>query len=323
AATDLVDGVTVADLLETTGPLRWGDALRLVAGVLDGLAYAHARGVLHLDLSATNVMVPVPDGRHDLAGAVLLDLGGATWLPEGGLVQVSPHFASPEIATGQDAGPRADVYSVGCLLHLLLTGRTPFRGAAQEVLEQQVHRLPEPPSALRIDLPADVDQLVLATLAKDPADRPSVASLLARVGALAANDPGPDDGPDAAPRTAVAQEPDLPRATPRLELAGAGAAGLAAEGATAGTAAGATRAPGGSYLPPAPAPDGSAPSTPRRATGLRAVGLGAVAASQSRRLGPPSRSAPHPAPPPPRRRPLRRPGRPSSRSRSRWRWCPT
>lgn len=232
AATDAVDGITVAELAELSGPLPVADALRVVIGVLDGLAYAHEHGLVHLDLSAANVMVPAASGEPDLDRAVVLDIGrraggaadsgssrSVVGAPDESVVRVSPHFAAPEVASAGPAGPPADVYSVGCLLHLLLTGRPPFLAPTpREVLEHQVSTPPPRPSTLRVGVSQSLDGLVLAALAKRPDGRPDVASLgvllrgeLAAVGGNPSRRSGASQGvPASTPRlTAVPGAPPV------------------------------------------------------------------------------------------------------------------
>ena len=170
---DLVVGRTLTELL-ARGPLEPRDALTVLDGVLAGLQHAHDRGVLHLDLSPSNVMVP----SLGEPSAVLLDVG-ATPAPDlaDPRVTVSPHYAAPEVATGAGGDARSDVYSAGALLFHLVTGRPPFdHHDPQKVLAAQVSEVAPVPSAARPGLPTDIDRIVRRALAKDPDRRHSSAA---------------------------------------------------------------------------------------------------------------------------------------------------
>ncbi|HQY32738.1 MAG TPA: serine/threonine protein kinase [Actinotalea sp.] len=179
-AEDLVDGATLDEVVTASGPLAPAQALAVVAGVLAGLTHAHVRGVLHLDLSPGNVMVPWGADGPDLTRPQLLDLAGCPSGPRGGgTVRVSPCYASPEVATAGEVGAAADLYSTGALLFWLVTGRPPFEGPdPHAVLRAQVTAPPPVPSGLVRGLPADVDRIVARCLAKAPADRyPSATAM--------------------------------------------------------------------------------------------------------------------------------------------------
>jgi serine/threonine-protein kinase len=150
------------------------DLLRPLASALDCL---HARGLVHRDLKPGNVFVG-PDGQ-----VTLLDLGlvrdpGAVPLTQLGAIMGTPEYMAPEqIAGARDLDGRADVYSLGVVLFEMLTGTIPFHDAdPMEVVRQQRTRLPPPPSALRPDLPRELDLLMATVLSKDPAARPARAS---------------------------------------------------------------------------------------------------------------------------------------------------
>jgi serine/threonine protein kinase len=185
-ALELIDGATLTSLVAETGALPVADALDLVAGVLAGLAHAHGRGIVHRDLSPSNVMVlRRPGGGYDVGAPVVLDLGtsastnGTTLVPGGGtlLIRATPHYASPELALGRPVDARGDVYAAGALLNLLLTGVPPFDGSdPRTVLEAQVRRRPDPPSVRRPGLSPDLDRLVLRALEKNPSARFESAS---------------------------------------------------------------------------------------------------------------------------------------------------
>ncbi|ONK12262.1 TerD family protein [Streptomyces sp. MP131-18] len=164
---------------------RWGEH------VCRALAVAHGSGVVHRDLKPANVMVG-PDGL-----ARVLDFGIAAVLAEStdharltstGVVVGTPAYMSPEQIEGTAVGLASDLYSAGCVLYALATGRPPFHGGSlYQLLRQQMESAPEVPSVLRPGLPPGWDELILAMLAKRPGDRPgSAAEVADRLRLLAA-----------------------------------------------------------------------------------------------------------------------------------------
>lgn len=181
---ELVEGLTL-DAMLRSGPVSTFDALTVVGAVLDALAHAHRHGVLHLDLSPSNIMVGTVDGEPQPSTVLVLDLDGSRVpTPGDGSVTVSPEYAAPEIATATAADERSDVYSVGALLYLLLTGHPPFeRSDPADVLRAQVSEIAPRPSDRAPAVPAAVDRIVARALAKDPAARfGSAEAMCAAVG---------------------------------------------------------------------------------------------------------------------------------------------
>jgi serine/threonine protein kinase len=174
--------------------LNTDEAVRIVSAVLDALAAAHRRGIAHRDVKPSNVVL-CDDGR-----VVLLDFGIAhrTTLPLGdatndvaSTISGTPGYMAPEVILGRRAGPPADVYAVGVMLHELLTGKPLFAGTAAAMFASHVSAAP--PVTRRG--PRWVREAVRAMLAKDPAARPVAdaaldrrqhrATMLAAVGAIA------------------------------------------------------------------------------------------------------------------------------------------
>ncbi|QYN23723.1 serine/threonine-protein kinase [Amycolatopsis sp. DSM 110486] len=176
-----VDGVTVADLLAEHGPLPVPWAAAIAAQTAAVLAAAHARSVCHRDLKPANLML-CPDGSvkvMDFGLAVLREADVARFTRAGQLLGTPSYMAPEQIQRGL-AEPRSDLYALGCALHEMLTGRQLFTGpTAYAVFEKQVKDAPAAVSGV----PAALNALLAATLAKDPADRPSGAdALYARLG---------------------------------------------------------------------------------------------------------------------------------------------
>jgi WD40 repeat protein len=164
-------------------------AALLVAALADAVEHAHARGVLHRDLKPANVLLEVSPGANDLfVHPRLTDFGLARRTYD--LDQETrsfaalgtPSYMAPEQVVGRsgDVGPAADVYGLGTILYELLTGRPPIRGESDaDTLRRLLVEDPVPPRRLRPDLPADLEAVCLACLAREPGLRYRSAGLLA------------------------------------------------------------------------------------------------------------------------------------------------
>jgi eukaryotic-like serine/threonine-protein kinase len=179
-AMEYIHGRTLRELL---GERRWfspAAALDIMTGVLDGLAAAHASGIVHRDVKPENVLLTA-DGRVKVADFGLARAQAAAGMTRAGLLIGTVAYVPPEQVAGEVTGPRGDVYSAGVMLFELLTGRQPFRGDTPlSVAYQHVNQDVPAPSSLMPGIPAAVDQLVLAATSRDPARRPADAGEFAR-----------------------------------------------------------------------------------------------------------------------------------------------
>ncbi|WP_202926002.1 serine/threonine-protein kinase [Goekera deserti] len=238
----LVEGEDLAALLARTGPLDPARAVDVVGQVARALDAAHADGLLHRDVKASNVLLVGRADGADLAVnrpgedfVYLVDFGiarstedeGQPALTGTGLALGSTEYMAPERFTGQPLDGRADVYSLACLLFELLTGRRPFQGVgAAEHMYAHLQEEPPAPSSVRAGLPDLLDAVVLRGLAKDREQRWTSAGGMAAAARAALSVSGvevprPEDG-RTAPTTAGPLAPDgsrpvtaqLPRPTP-------------------------------------------------------------------------------------------------------------
>ncbi|MFD5569873.1 protein kinase domain-containing protein [Streptomyces cadmiisoli] len=170
---ELVEGRTIRDLLmnaEAPGPEQ---ALIIVSGVLEALAYSHQHGIVHRDIKPANVIITNNGAVKVMDFGIARALHGAsTTMTQTGMVMGTPQYLSPEQALGKAVDHRSDLYATGCLLYELLALRPPFVGETPlSVVYQHVQDIPTPPSEASDVAPPELDGLAMRSLAKDPDDR--------------------------------------------------------------------------------------------------------------------------------------------------------
>jgi serine/threonine-protein kinase len=222
-----VEGETLEARLGREHQLPIEDAVRIASDIAEGLEYAHTQGVLHRDIKPANILLQA--GRpviSDFGIALAVGAAGGGRLTETGLSVGTPHYMSPEQATGdQNLGPTTDIYALGCVLYEMLVGEPPFTGTtAQAILGRIIAGAPASTSAQRTSVPPHVDAAVAKSLEKLPADRFRSAREFAR----ALSDPAFRHG--APPLQAPT---DSGRPWKRAALAGWGVAALSIIGAIA------------------------------------------------------------------------------------------
>lgn len=180
-----VRGRNLRDILAARGPLAPRQACEVVAQVLDGLAAAHAQGLVHRDVKPANILV-AQDGVVKVADfgiARAAEAGSAT----GGLFGTVAYVA-PEQASGGPTDGRADLYSTGCVLYELLTGSLPFEGDAARVLHLHLTERVPPPSLERPEAGVHLDRIVIRATEPDPAARyPTASEMRDDLSAIAAS----------------------------------------------------------------------------------------------------------------------------------------
>jgi len=170
---EFVDGRTIRDLLRDDRRLLPERALEITDGVLRALDYSHRAGIVHRDIKPGNVML----NRHGEIKVMDFGIARAVADTQATMTQTAQvigtaQYLSPEQARGERVDSRSDLYSVGCLLYELLTGRPPFTGDSPVAIAyQHVREAPVPPTRVDPDLPAWADAIVLKAMEKDPAER--------------------------------------------------------------------------------------------------------------------------------------------------------
>jgi len=242
-AMELLDGLTLEQLVRFAGPLPPGRVIKLLDQICGSLSEAHEAGLVHRDVKPANIMICERSGSFDVVKVLdfglvkemdRTDVGAHTrrslapdadpLKTEANVVMGTPLYLAPEAIRRRPVDARTDLYAVGCVAYYLLTGTDAFAGPNLDaVLESHVERKPESPSARLREhhpehrgVPEDLELIVLACLAKVPSDRPQSAREL-RAALLACTDRASWSEEDA--RAWWQAKPSQERATRELENA--------------------------------------------------------------------------------------------------------
>lgn len=168
---EYIDGITLKELLEQQGVLRWKDALKFVVQILKALQHAHDKGIVHRDIKPQNIML-FPDGTikvMDFGIARFSRIDGKTLSDK---TIGSVHYISPEQAKGEMTDERSDIYSVGVMLYEMLTGRKPFDGENPVAIAvKHMQETPVPPREIMPSIPESLEEIVLHAMERSPARR--------------------------------------------------------------------------------------------------------------------------------------------------------
>jgi YVTN family beta-propeller protein len=233
-----VTGSDLGDLVARSGRLDLGRTAWIVAGVAAGLDAAHARGLVHRDVKPANVLL---EGEGPSARIFVCDFGisrssgGSATITSTGEILGSLDYVAPEQIEGVAVDHRADVYSLGGVLHHMLTGEPPYpRESGLAKLFAHANAPPPKPSEVVPGLPPELDEVVARAMAKDPDDRYfSARALSDDVARLAATTSPLPVAPPAPSGAAQAREATTDRVGPRARWIVAGAVGLVALAAAA------------------------------------------------------------------------------------------
>jgi hypothetical protein len=174
---ELVDGRTLKEIVQRDGPLPPESVALILQQLANALSHIHERNMVHLDIKPQNIML-TDSGEVKIIDFGLAQPPGARLEAGGGMAFGTVAYLAPEQARGDAVGFETDVYSLGCVVYELLTGRLPFEvpegpNQKRQLMHAHLEELPEAPSAVRpeLELPSWVDDVVGWTLVKDPRER--------------------------------------------------------------------------------------------------------------------------------------------------------
>jgi hypothetical protein len=206
-AMQLLKGESLDDRLRREPRLPADEVIRVGRETAEGLAAAHAQGLIHRDIKPANLWLEGERRR-----VKVLDFGlaraaaGDSQLTQSGVIVGTPAYMAPEQAAGKPVDGRCDLFSLGCVLYRCSTGELPFRGTDNiSTLMAVAMEQPRPPRALNAEVPPALSNLIMRLLAKNPADRPASARDVQLGLEIIAREP---DAPDSLPvLEALAAEP--------------------------------------------------------------------------------------------------------------------
>jgi len=205
----LVEGPSLRDVLQANGALAPRRTASIIGQVAKALDAAHSNDLAHRDVKPENVLMTAD------AFAYLVDFGiayggGEASVTKADLIMGSCAYIAPERLNGEPGGPAADVYSLTCLLYECLTGRAPFEGDVQQVMNAHLVLPPPRPSLAGVGISPAFDDVIARGMAKNPADRYASAGGMAAAATSAAQAAVQPGGPVSAPRVAVAPSRPTP-----------------------------------------------------------------------------------------------------------------
>jgi len=179
---EYVPGTDLKTLIEKKGRFSLEEARPLMIQACAAIGYAHRAGLVHCDVKPHNMIV-MPDQRLKVTDfGIARALASIPQDEKSEVVWGSPQYFSPEQAGGGAPSPASDVYSLGVILYEMLTGRLPFTSLdARQLVQMHRYMTPRPPRQYNPTIPADIDQLILKLLSKEPVARYRTADQLGRV----------------------------------------------------------------------------------------------------------------------------------------------
>lgn len=178
----VVEGESLQQRVFRTGPLSILETVRIATQIADGLAAAHAQGLIHRDIKPGNILLGQGIERVQLTDFGLARAADDASRTRSGIIAGTPQYMSPEQARGAEIDQRSDLFSLGCVIYFMLSGRSPFRAeSTMGVLHRIVNDEPRSLRPINSDVPPWLEDIAVKLLRKSPTDRFSSANELAEL----------------------------------------------------------------------------------------------------------------------------------------------
>jgi eukaryotic-like serine/threonine-protein kinase len=178
----VVEGESLQQRVFRTGPLSILETVRIATQIADGLAAAHAQGLIHRDIKPGNILLGQGIERVQLTDFGLARAADDASRTRSGIIAGTPQYMSPEQARGAEIDQRSDLFSLGCVIYFMLSGRSPFRAeSTMGVLHRIVNDEPRSLRTINSDVPLWLEEIAMKLLRKNPTERFASASELAKL----------------------------------------------------------------------------------------------------------------------------------------------
>lgn len=168
---EYVEGITLKEYIERKGPLPPGEMVRITSMICDALAVAHDKGVIHRDIKPQNILITA-DGSVKVTDFGIARAASNMTITYSGHMVGSVHYVSPEQARGDPVDKRSDIYSLGCVMYEMVTGRVPYDADSPvTVALKHMHEEPKPPRLLNESISKEMETVILTAMEKNPAYR--------------------------------------------------------------------------------------------------------------------------------------------------------